>query len=74
VILVDDRIPCTADGKPAFARNVDPSVYWVMIMEKVFAKYSGSYEAMQGGTVKRGLEELTGRDTCPDTRPRHTRP
>jgi len=60
VILVDDRIPCTADGKPAFARNVDPSVYWVMIMEKVLAKYSGSYEAMQGGTVTQGLEDLTG--------------
>jgi len=60
VIIVDDRIPCTADGNPAFARNVDPAVYWVMIMEKVFAKYSGSYEAMQGGTVVQGLEDLTG--------------
>merc|ERR1740130_1721099 len=29
VILVDDRVPCGADGRPVFARNADPRVYWV---------------------------------------------
>ena len=60
VVLVDDRIPCDASGLAAFCRNKDPSVYWAMIVEKAYAKLSGSYEAMQGGTVVQGLEDLTG--------------
>ena len=60
VVLVDDRIPCDASGLAAFCRNRDPSVYWAMIVEKAYAKLSGSYEAMQGGTVVQGLEDLTG--------------
>ena len=50
----------TLSGLAAFCRNRDPSVYWAMIVEKAYAKLSGSYEAMQGGTVVQGLEDLTG--------------
>ena len=60
VVIVDDRIPCGADGKPVFCRNPDPNVYWAMIIEKAYAKFCGCYEAMQGGTVTQGLEDLTG--------------
>ena len=60
VVIVDDRIPCDANGQPAFCRSPDPNVYWAMIIEKAYAKYAGCYESMQGGTVVQGLEELTG--------------
>ena len=60
VVIVDDRIPCDANGHPAFCRNRDEHVYWAMIVEKAYAKLCGSYEAMQGGTVVQGLEDLTG--------------
>lgn len=60
VVLVDDRIPCDEAGKPAFARNHDDGVYWASIVEKAYAKFCGSYQAMQGGTVTQGLEDLTG--------------
>jgi len=60
VVLIDDRIPCDATGTPAFCRNPDPTVYWSMIVEKAYAKFAGCYEAMQGGTVVQGLEDLTG--------------
>ena len=60
MILVDDRIPCDANGKPAFARNADERVYWVMILEKAYAKFAGSYSQMAGGTVTQGLEDITG--------------
>jgi len=60
VILVDDRIPCDENGLPAFARNVNPNAFWVMIIEKAYAKFAKNYEAVQGGTVTQGLEDLTG--------------
>ena len=60
VVVVDDRIPCDANGQPAFCRHPDPNVYWAMIIEKAYAKFAGTYEAMQGGTVVQGLEDLTG--------------
>ena len=60
VVLVDDRIPCDAAGNPAFCRHPDPNVYWAMIIEKAYAKFAGTYQAMVGGTVVQGLEDLTG--------------
>lgn len=60
VVLVDDRIPCDANGNPAFCRHPDPAVYWAMIIEKAYAKFAGCYQALQGGTVVQGLEDLTG--------------
>ena len=60
VVLVDDRIPCDANGNPVFCRHPDQRTYWGMIIEKAYAKWAGSYEAMQGGTVTQGLEDLTG--------------
>lgn len=60
VVLIDDRIPCDATGRPAFCRSQSPNVYWPMIIEKAYAKFCGTYEAMQGGTVTQGLEDLTG--------------
>ena len=60
MVLVDDRVPCDANGKPAFARNADERVYWVMILEKAYAKFAGSYSQMAGGTVTQGLEDITG--------------
>ena len=60
VILVDDRIPCDANGNPVFCRHPDQRTYWGMIIEKAYAKFAGTYEAMQGGTVTQGLEDLTG--------------
>ncbi|KAL1518789.1 hypothetical protein AB1Y20_003072 [Prymnesium parvum] len=60
VVLIDDRIPCDANGRPAFCHSQEPHVYWPMIIEKAYAKFCGSYEAMRGGTVTQGLEDLTG--------------
>ena len=60
VVLVDDLLPCGADGLPCFARCPCPVVLWISIIEKAFAKLQGSYEATAGGSVEDGLLYLTG--------------
>ena len=35
VVLIDDRLPCDANGRPAFCRSAEPNVYWAMVIEKV---------------------------------------
>jgi len=60
VVIVDDRLPCNSSGQPVFARHHDEGKYWAMIVEKAYAKFCGTYQAMQGGTVTQGLEDLTG--------------
>ncbi|KAJ1639601.1 hypothetical protein T492DRAFT_832840 [Pavlovales sp. CCMP2436] len=60
LVLVDDRIPCDEAGKPLFSRCVSPEVFWVMMVEKAFAKLSKCYANTAGGTVQQGLELLTG--------------
>lgn len=59
-VLVDDRIPCGPDGSPVFASCPDPSVFWVMIVEKAYAKYCGGYHKIGQREVEFGLELLCG--------------
>jgi len=59
-VLVDDRIPCGADGKPVFARCPDDNVFWVMIIEKAYAKLCGGYHKIGQREVEFGLELLCG--------------
>ena len=44
-MLVDDRLPCGADGKPCFGHCPTEGVLWAAIVEKALAKLLGSYEA-----------------------------
>jgi hypothetical protein len=61
VVLVDDRLPCGADGTPCFARCPTLSVLWVALIEKACAKLRGCYEATVGEmAVEHGLVLLTG--------------
>ena len=59
-VIVDDRIPCDKNSKrPIFASCKDPNEYWVMILEKAYAKLHGCYEALNGGEIDYGLRDLT---------------
>ena len=64
-VVVDDQIPCNAETKkPAFAKvfSSDDSVneFWPVLVEKAFAKFRGSYRALEGGHASDGLQYLTG--------------
>ncbi len=41
-IVVDDKIPCVANGGPLFSK-ANGNELWVLLMEKAYAKLYGSY-------------------------------
>ena len=47
VVLVDDRLPCGADGRPCYSHNPSADVFWAAIVEKGLAKLFGSYAATE---------------------------
>ena len=57
-IVVDDRLFCDRWGRLKFAKS-KAGEFWVPILEKAYAKYHGSFEAIVGGNVAIGLAELT---------------
>ena len=66
IVVVDDRIPCGADGGPCFAQPFVDGItrstsMWPLIVEKAYAKLNGSYESiLSGGDIAEALYELTG--------------
>jgi len=60
VVIVDDYLPCVG-MRPCFAKNrEDPGELWVSLIEKAYAKLSGSYAAVSGGDSLLALMDLTG--------------
>eukprot|EP01065_Artemidia_motanka_P048416 TRINITY_DN7789_c0_g1_i2.p1 TRINITY_DN7789_c0_g1~~TRINITY_DN7789_c0_g1_i2.p1 ORF type:complete len:851 (+),score=201.03 TRINITY_DN7789_c0_g1_i2:677-3229(+) len=58
-VVVDDRIPCEGNAKPLFARAPRGHA-WPMLLEKAYAKFYGSYAAIEGGNIAEALHDLTG--------------
>lgn len=59
-VVIDDQIP-TLEGtrEPAFAKPHGREL-WVTLLEKAFAKFVGSYAALDGGFTLWGLQVMTG--------------
>ena len=69
-IIIDDLLPMrnkdywTNDNRGmACAHNTECKGLWVALIEKAFAKYFGSYAALQKGFIHHALKDLTGFDT-----------
>ncbi|XP_053384119.1 calpain-A-like isoform X2 [Mercenaria mercenaria] len=58
-IVIDDRLP-TYNGRILFTTSTDPNEFWVPLLEKAYAKFYGSYAAIQGSVVNWALQDLTG--------------
>jgi hypothetical protein len=59
-VTVDDHIPVRkSDLQPLFTKPKGNEM-WVMILEKAFAKFIGSYELIEGGQPLFALQTLTG--------------
>jgi len=64
VVLIDDRLPCAANGTLAFSSSPDRAVFWAALLEKALAKLHGSYSATEAPHTPEaallGLELLSG--------------
>ncbi|KAF4022083.1 hypothetical protein G4228_013357 [Cervus hanglu yarkandensis] len=58
-VTIDDRLPCLA-GRLCFSRCQREDVFWLPLLEKVYAKVHGSYEQLWAGQVADALVDLTG--------------
>uniref|UniRef100_A0A673SVB7 Calpain-10 n=1 Tax=Suricata suricatta TaxID=37032 RepID=A0A673SVB7_SURSU len=58
-VTIDDRLPCLA-GRLCFSRCQREDVFWLPLLEKVYAKVYGSYECLWAGQVADALVDLTG--------------
>lgn len=68
-VTVDNQFPVDKYGQPAFAAYGDRTEkgnpeLWVMVMEKAYAKFRGSYnDIADGGSTGSAMEQLTGKDS-----------
>ncbi|CAK4656913.1 hypothetical protein LEN26_015142 [Aphanomyces euteiches] len=63
LVIVDDYIPCSTNGKPVFASftgSVSRFEIWSMLVEKAYAKLYGGYDAIVGGQDVFCLQDLFG--------------
>ncbi len=63
LVSIDDRIPCTPNGRPLYAHGSQPHETWVMLLEKAYAKINGRcYQNLNRGSISYALKDLTGGD------------
>jgi len=58
-IAIDTTIP-TLNGEPVFVKMEDPSEFWMIMLEKAYAKIHGCYESLDGGHMNEALTDMTG--------------
>jgi len=59
-VVVDDRIPKSRKGGPAFVKLSDDGEIWPCILEKAFSKLAGGYGNLKGGYSDFALGVLAG--------------
>ncbi|TWW73241.1 calpain-10 isoform X1 [Takifugu flavidus] len=58
-VTIDDRLPCVKHSL-CFSQCQSPTIFWVALLEKAYAKLHGSYEQLWAGQVSEALVDVTG--------------
>lgn len=61
MVVLDEFFPCLPLSTPIFSRSENQEL-WVLLLEKAFAKTRGSYAALERGSSRSALVDLT---KCP---------
>jgi hypothetical protein len=60
IITIDDKIPVQDNGTPINARPSSQGAWWLVVLEKAYAKLNLNYANLDGGLQYEAMRALTG--------------
>ena len=58
-MIIDDKLP-TRNGELIYLKASEKNEFWTPLLEKAYAKFYGSYQALESGTAIEAAVDFTG--------------